>query len=166
MRIDLEVGKQPQFFQGRGFEQLRIVNDDNSGFAEVVVILLNGILQGGHELPFKEAGVETQLRGDAIPHTAQADGGIIDVNPVVLGFLQGFGKGADGGGFTGTDFAGDECYAAAREQGLQPRKQDLELRRQKQRFGGDLLGKRRLQKTEVGGKVTAFIVLGIHDIIS
>lgn len=72
MRIDLEIGKQPKLLQRRGLEQLRVIDDDDGGFAEVVMIFFNRAFQRRHELPFEMHGFDRveinvdMLRGVAV----------------------------------------------------------------------------------------------------
>jgi len=67
MGVDSEVGKQAEFFESRGLEQVRIIDDQHGGFVIVVEVLFDGVFDGGQELPFEELDVEAELRRDTGP---------------------------------------------------------------------------------------------------
>jgi len=87
---------------------LRIVDDQQSGLAIVGEVFFDGGFELGHQLPSEEFGIQIQLTGNAVEHAAQPQGRIVDVDQRMMVFIQGVGKGAQGGGFARADFAGDE----------------------------------------------------------
>ena len=108
-RVHVVVGEHADAFELGVVEQVGFVDDEDGGAAAFGGFGGEGVGglwdEGGHV----GAGQAAEGGDDGVVDAAGADGGVAEVDDGVAGGVQGGEGGADGDGFAGADFAGDDA---------------------------------------------------------
>ncbi len=92
-------------------EQVGFVEDEDGGAAAFDGFDREGVAGLGDEGGHVGLGQAAQGGDDGVVDAAGADGGVAEVDDGVPGRVEGGQRGADGDGFAGADFAGDDAEA-------------------------------------------------------
>lgn len=112
LAILLVAEEQPQLFEHRLGEQMRLVEDDDGGAMLGDAEFFQGRANARHQARFAEGRLIAETEEQVAIQASHASGRVGEVNDQIAIKVQAGSEGAHRGRLAGTDFAGDETEAA------------------------------------------------------